>query len=666
VITRLRALPGEGRYVWLLVLAVATGLLGAAGNVVFRTAIRGATLLLGMIPTALGRPGIPLALVAGGVVLLVLDRIFPGEVLGYGFPRFLEMLHLQGARVKRRWMIVKTLGSAVSLGAGAAVGREGPIAQIGGAIGSAVARLSRLSTEQQKVLIACGAAAGIATTFNAPLGALMFAQEIVLLGELQLPDLSLIVIATVTAVAVSRGLLGYESVFHVTAFELRSYWECFTYAALGLVLGVLAVGYTRLFHVIARRLQRLVWPRALVLLAGLALVGLVDVFLPGNLADGYPIVNEALAGRLPWTTMAPLAVAKIVTSSVSLGCGAPGGVFGPIFFIGAMSGGSFRALSALVLPGLTGPRGSYAIVGLGAFLAATTHAPLTAIFLLFEMTQDYTITVPALLTTIVALVVAHALEPDSIDTLGLTAEGKSLHPPNDRQVLDRIPVDSVYRKQVDAIPDRAPLPEILRRIAESHGTTTFPVVDDAGRLVGVLAFAALRGILLDGDVGPLIVAADLCDPHVATLTPATGLGEAFRLIEAEGLDDVPVVDAADPRRLLGMLSRADLIAAYNRTVAILGTAPMQGWIGTLEPGLAGGYRVVATGVPPGWVGRTLRELDCRAKYGVSVIAVHAPDADTTRGYEVPDPDRPLAAGDSLVAAGTVDRLRAARLLGAGR
>src|SRR5581483_6661676 len=159
---------------------------------------------------------------------------------------------------------------------------------------------------------------------------------------------------------------------HVTAFELRSYWECFTYAALGLVLGVLAVGYTRLFHVIARRLQRLVWPRALVLLAGLALVGLVDVFLPGNLADGYPIVNEALAGRLPWTTMAPLAVAKIVTSSVSLGCGAPGGVFGPIFFIGAMSGGSFRALSALVLPGLTGPRGSYAIVGLGAFLAATT------------------------------------------------------------------------------------------------------------------------------------------------------------------------------------------------------------------------------------------------------------------------------------------------------
>src|SRR5207247_220250 len=219
--------------------------------------------------------------------LLVLDRVFPGEVLGYGFPRFLEMLHLQGARVKRRWMVVKTLGSAVSLGAGAAVGREGPIAQIGGSIGSAVAQLARLSSEQRKILIACGAAAGIATTFNAPLGALMFAHEIVLLGEVRLVNFTQIVIATTTAVIVARGL-----------------------------------------------------------------------------SDGDGVVNGALAGNLSWRPMAVLALAKIAGSTLSLGCGAPGGVFGPIFFIGAMTGGSFRALSTVLLPGLTGPRGSYALVGL--------------------------------------------------------------------------------------------------------------------------------------------------------------------------------------------------------------------------------------------------------------------------------------------------------------
>src|SRR5207249_1107347 len=157
----------ERRYAWLIALAVLTGVLGAVGNVVFRDAILGATWLFQGRVAPLGRIGIPLALIGGGLVLLALDRLFPGEVLGYGFPRFLEMLHLHGASVKRRWMVVKTLGAAISLGAGAAVGREGPIAQIGGSIGAAVARLARLATEERKVLIACGAGAGIATTFNA-------------------------------------------------------------------------------------------------------------------------------------------------------------------------------------------------------------------------------------------------------------------------------------------------------------------------------------------------------------------------------------------------------------------------------------------------------------------------------------------------------------------
>src|SRR5439155_292868 len=205
---RLReVLRRETERAWPVTLAVVTGILGAVGNIVFRGAISGCKWLFQDQAARLGG-GIPLALVAGGLVLLVLDRLFPGEVLGYGFPRFLEMLHLQGARVKRRWMVVKTLGSAVSLGAGAAVGREGPIAQIGGSIGSAVAQLARLSSEQRKILIACGAAAGIATTFNAPLGALMFAHEIVLLGEVRLVNFTQIVIATTTAVVVSRGRFG--------------------------------------------------------------------------------------------------------------------------------------------------------------------------------------------------------------------------------------------------------------------------------------------------------------------------------------------------------------------------------------------------------------------------------------------------------------------------
>jgi chloride channel protein, CIC family len=647
----------ERQHAKLVLIAASIGVLGAVGNLVFRTAIEGATWLFQGMAAPFGRPGIPLPLLAGGLALLVLDRLFPDEVLGYGFPRFLEMLHLQDGRVKRRWMVVKTLGAAVSLGAGAAVGREGPIAQIGGSIGAALAWLARLSTDQRKVLIACGAAAGIAATFNAPLGAILFAHEIVLLGEVPLANLSLIVVATVAGVITARGAFGSESAFHAAHFALRSYWECVTYAALGVVLGVLAVAYMRLFHWTAARLRRLPWPRAAVLLAGLALVGLLDVAVPGNVSDGYPLINDALAGRLAWTAMVPLALAKIVGSSLSLGCGAPGGVFGPIFFIGAMTGGSFRALSQAFLPGVTGPLGSYALVGLGGFLAATTHAPLTAIFLLFEMTQSYDVTVPALLTVGTALIVATRLEHESIDTLGLSAEGKSLHPSLERQLLDAIPVGSVYQRNVATIPENTPLPEILRRVGDSD-RATFPVVDAKGDLTGTISFAALRAVLLEAHMGPLIVARDLADPHVATLTPDTTLAEASRRLESEGLEDVPVVDAENPKRLLGLLSRADLIAAFNRTVATLGSRPVSSWLVAAERRWSDDYRVVAVEVPPRWVGHSLRELDCRARFGVAVLAVHR-SGRADQAYELPDPARPLAAGDRLVVAGTADAIRGA-------
>jgi CIC family chloride channel protein len=654
------AIRRETERAWPLTLAVATGILGAVGNLVFRETIAGATRLFHAIASPFGRPGIPLSLVAGGLVLLLLDRVFPGEVLGYGFPRFLEMVHLQGARVKRRWMVVKTLGAAVSLGSGAAVGREGPIAQIGGSIGSAVALLARVSGEQRRILVACGAAAGIATTFNAPLGALMFAHEIVLLGEVHLPNFILIVIATTTGVIFSRSVLGSAPVFTVPPFAVESYWEGITYGLLGLLLGVLAAGYTRFFHAVAARLRRLAWPRAVVLVAGLAAVGLLDAAVPGNLSDGYEVVNQALAGRLSGPTMATLAGAKIVGSSLSLGCGAPGGVFGPIFFIGAMTGGAFRTVSALVAPGLTGPRGSYALVGLGAFLAATTHAPLTAIFLLFEMTQTYTVTVPALITTILALMVATRLEPESIDTLGLTAEGKSLHPTSDQRLLERIPVETVYRREFDAIPEDCPLPEVARLVSGGRGAT-FPVVDAAGELAGILSFAALRTLLIEEKPDArLIVARDLADPPPPPLTPQDGLGEAFRRLESAGVEELPVVDPANPRRLLGLISRAELIAAYNRTVATLSAPPMPGWLKGSEFQWADRFRVLPVEVPRHWVGRTLREIDCRARWGVTVLAVHAAGQGAGEAYELPDPDRRLEAADVLVLAGTAEALRLAR------
>jgi CBS domain-containing protein len=223
-------------------------------------------------------------------------------------------------------------------------------------------------------------------------------------------------------------------------------------------------------------------------------------------------------------------------------------------------------------------------------------------------------------------------------------------------MLDRIPIASVYRKEVEAIPERAPVAEVLRTVGTSR-SSTFPVLGEGGVLVGVLSFAGLRTVLLEGGVGA-VVAADLCDPHVPTLTPEASLGAAFRLMEREGLEDVPVTDPADARRLLGMLSRADVIGAYNRAVASLGALPMSSWLSSAEVGRSEEFRVAVLGVPRAWIGRTLRAIDCRARYGVTVLAVH-PAGDATRAYQVPDPDRALAPDDRLVLAGTAEGLRRA-------
>lgn len=644
----------RGTTTGLAVVAALIGLLGAVGNLVFRESIAISAEAFGTLGTAITRalPALvgwtpPLVLACGGLALLALARLFPDHTLGYGFPRFLEMVNLEGARVNKRWMIVKTLGAAISLGSGASVGREGPISQIGGSIGSAVAQLLRAPGDRAKLFVACGASSALAATFGAPIASVMFAQEIILQGELQLAHFSLIVIATTTSVVASRAMLGADTVFHVRNFVLASYWELLTYALMGLVLGLLAVFYTRLFHVVLERAARLRLATATKLMGGLALVGVIGVFLPENLSDGYPTIDAALAGHLEWPRMTALAFAKMIASALSLGCGAPGGVFGPIFFIGAMSGGAFRALSELLLPDLTGPRGSYALVGLGTFLAACTHAPLTAIFLLFEMTGNYEIALPALVTSILAVMVASSIEPESIDTLGLARAGTSLRPPRE-QIMDLIPVSAAFHQAFEPIAAHARVPEILRIIGESRATS-FPVLDAEGRLVGTISVHDIRDLLLDPAANDLVIAADLCDRDVPTVTPETSLGQALGRMEADDVEEIPVVDADEPRRIVGLLSRADVIRAYNRTLLTARTVP--GTPGSDElPQWSKAYRVTTVPVPAPWLGRSLRDLDCRAQYGVTVLAVQADDK-PGRTFEVPDPDRTLQAGESMVIAG---------------
>jgi CIC family chloride channel protein len=648
-------------YVWLILLASVTGALAALGNLGFRLLIEASSYVFrGLEWRALGidRGGAfailtPVVLLSGGAALLLLNHFFPGEVLGYGFPRFLAMIHLGGERIKRRGIFVKAASAAISLGAGASVGREGPIAQIGGSIGSAVAQIFHTGAQRAKVLVACGAGAGIATTFNAPIGGLLFAQEIILLGETELANLSLLIIATTVAVVTSGALTGSNmAVFTVPRFELRSYWELLTYALMGITMGLLSAGYIRLFHATAKLFERMKLATGVKLGIGLLVVGLIAIPLPQNLSDGYPAINAALAGQLQVKRMAALAIAKIFASSISLGCGAAGGVFGPIFFIGAMGGGSFRAVSESFLPHLTGARGSYALVGLGAFLAGTTHAPLTAVFLLFEMTREYEITVPALLSTILSLVVARAIERESIDTYSLAREGKSLHIAKDRQILMQIPVSAAMNSSPDLVSGSEQFDEVLSKAGETS-QTHLPVVGKQGELLGLIATRELLPLITSrGDLAKIGIAADLCETNPPTLAPGENLDEARRRMEAEGREEMPVVTPGD-KRLVGVLSRSSIQSALNRAAVSMVTVARTDAAITWSAD----YRVAQIRVGPIVAGKTIRQLNPRSRFNVNVVAIQ----DTERrkgGFGPADPDRLLQVGDVLLVAGSPGSVRA--------
>jgi CIC family chloride channel protein len=654
--------PDQAQYLELVLLAAITGILASLGNVGFRELIDFCRwVFLTHEAQALGighgfsRVLLPLILLSGGAAIILLDYLFPGDVLGYGFPNFLEMVNLGNARIHRAWIFVKAMGAALSLGCGASVGREGPIAQIGGAIGSTVAQARHLSAIRSKVLIAAGAGAGIATTFNAPMGGMMFALEIVLLGETELADLIVVLVSTFSAVVTSRGLFGNIALFHPALFVLKSYWEMITYALMGVLLGALAAAYIRFFHTTSAYFRRLRMHRWLKLGVGLLVVGAIAALLPDNLSDGYPVIDQAFAGKLGVAMLGSLAVAKFFASAVSLGSGAPGGVFGPTFFIGAMAGGTFRQLCSFILPGLTGPRGSYALVGLGAFLAGVTHAPLTAILLLFEMTRlDPVLALPAIISTLTSLMVAYAIERESIDTYTLARQGKSLAIGRDRRILTQLPASSVMTREVQTVNAEAPSSEVLR-IAADTSQSTLPVLDNEQCLVGLIVTRDLLSMLAGGvELGTLVNAYDLSRQNPPVLDAEASLDQATQLMEYEALEELPVIEHLNLSRekFLGLVNRQNIVQAFNHVAVSLAAT------GTREPNIfwATGYHVTQVRVPETAQGKTLRQLDPRARFAVSVLAVQEA-ADSGSGFTTIAPDQPLRPGDLLIAAGKSADLR---------
>ncbi len=560
----------------LLILAAIIGFLAGLASTLFRWLIG----FFGLVfsEKGLGWIGItgtsipfllPMMPMVGGIITGIICHFFPDAVKENGVHRVMHAVALKAGKIRKRTLLTCSITSALTIGSGGSAGREGPTVQIGSAVGSALGNLFHLSHERIQVLVGCGAAAGIAASFNAPLAGVLFALEIIL-TNFTIHTFSPIVVASVIGTATGRALEGNEITFQVPVHELVSYSEIVFYLFLGILCGIVSKlftsAYFKAFDIFDQKVHI---PKPLKPALGGLVVGFLSIFFPAVLGNGYEFMEKALAGDLFWGLAFTLIFLKILSTSVTLGSGGLGGVFAPSLFIGAMLGSAYGALVHGINPDFTASPETYALVGMGAVAGAVMQAPLTNILMLFELTNDYTIILPIMITCIVSAYTFRIFNIDSIYIQKLLKEGINIKHGREVSILNAIKVNDVLSKDVTAIPEGMPFRKILETISYSKNFY-FPVVNSQGEMSGILSFHMIREMIFEEDLGDLIVANDLKVKSVLTLTPENNLNQAMEMFAKLDVEQLPVVHRDDPQRVIGMVNRGEVVAAYNREVLVSG------------------------------------------------------------------------------------------------
>ncbi|HEX7979203.1 MAG TPA: chloride channel protein [Gemmatimonadaceae bacterium] len=463
-------------------------------------------------------------------------------------------------------VLVRTLASAITLGSGGSAGSEGPVAVLGAGLGSALGSPFRIQPRHRKVLVGCGAAAGIAAAFNAPFAGAFFALEEIL-GSFSVDAFSPVVIASVTASLTARYFLGEHTIFRMAEVpDSHPITTALLYPVLGLACGAASALFSRAYLVapsIAARIIKPAWLRPLV---GGALVGVIVVVSGGLLAgNGHLAIPTPVLGGLAWWILLLVALGKIIATVITLSTGGSGGVFTPTLFIGAALGGGVGRLLALAVPGDVVHPQAWALVGMAGMVAGATRAPLTAIFMVFEITNDSAYIIPLIIVAVLALVTAKKLAPYGLYDGWLAARGEHIAHGVDQAVMDRIALSAAIDRDVPFVPAGAHLDLLVDAAARSRHAV-IPVVDDERGVIGLVTHHGLREALVRRSLESLLVAEDLAEP-VQPLRIDQSLRDALRLMNAGGFEVVPVVDGTGGTTLVGVISRAAVLEAYERHLA---------------------------------------------------------------------------------------------------
>jgi chloride channel protein, CIC family len=526
---------------------------------------------------------------AGGLVVGLLTTTIVPEARGAGVGEVMRSIALHGGRMRPHVALGKLGTTAVSIGTGASGGREGPIVQIGGGVGSSLGRLFALDEDQKRALIAAGAGAGIAASFNAPIGGMLFALEVIL-GGFKARYLQVLVVASVVASVTAREIVGPGLIYTPPPYRLEAPVELAFYLLIGVLAALVAVAFIRgelAFTDLVERIR--LWPPALTALGGL-FVGVLALGLPEVLGTGDHLppvagvetdpIASMLAGQLGGTGLGAvgllllLLAAKLVATVVAIGTGSSVGSFAPSIFLGAALGNAVGHLALLLMPGAPIRPGALALAGMAGVLGASSRAPLTAILITFELTGDYGMVLPLMFSVGIAMVLADRLAQGSLYTLPLLRSGIVYAEPEDIDIMQSVRVSEIMTRAPDTVPALMPLPALHREFRRSghHG---YPVVDHGDRLVGVVTASDLARALgrpagealQEPDDDDTRTAGDICTRRPMTVTPSDPVFRALRRMASLDVGRLPVVDEQDHGRLVGLVRRSDLVKAYQRAVS---------------------------------------------------------------------------------------------------
>ncbi len=500
----------------------------------------------------------------GGLIVGLIIHFFAREARGHGVPSVIEAIANRGGYIRPRVTLVTSLTAGTTIGSGGSAGKEGPIVQIGAAIGSTIGQLFNVSSERLKVLVGAGAGAGLAAVFNAPVTGVLFALE-VLLADFSINAFTPIIFATVISTTISHYLIGSSPVLKIPIYYLESFYEYPIYMLMGIAGGFVAVFFTKVLYATEdffnkfKNIPEYIKPA----LGGL-LMGIIALKFPVLYGfDDHAIHNALLAHTEIWILFL-LMLFKIIATSLSLGSGGSGGLFTPSLFIGATFGAFFGSLMNLFFPQATASPGAYALVGMGIMIAGTTHATISAMMLIFEITNNYQIILPLMLGTIIATITARLIMRENIYTMKIALSGEYIFKGRNLTLLQSIPISNHIQKKFEYIPENMPFSKVLKLMRESDHST-FPVLDRRHRLVGLISLREIRAYMFEQHLYPLLIAKDIAQEEFISVHPDQSLADVLRTFDLTDAELLPVTERRDPRKIVGVIYRDELMRWYRKT-----------------------------------------------------------------------------------------------------